>query len=456
MRILYFHQHFTTPKGASGTRSYEFARALVARGHQVTMVCGANDASKLGVENTATQPAAVTRGTVDGIDVIALPVAYSNRDGLAKRALVFAKFALRSAAVALREPCEIVFATSTPLTAAIPGVLAKLFRRKPFVFEVRDLWPELPRALGLKNPFLLAAMSLLEWLAYHAADKLIGLSPGIVEGIRRRAPKATPVAMIPNGCDLDLFKPQRTVGGCGFPQAVEEAGRLGNPGAHLAVHEADCTTSGLPSACESRSDSTSPFRFNAERSPFIAGFTGAHGIANGLDAVLDAAAVLKKRGDTRIQFHFIGDGNCKDSLVERARREQLDNCVFTPPVPKTRLADITAALDCGLMVLKDVPAFYYGTSPNKFFDYIAAGVPVFNNYPGWLADMINATGCGIAVPPGDAEAFADALQRLAAAPDGNARMRTAARGLAEREFSREKLSEEFGAFLTKIGVEDRT
>jgi glycosyltransferase involved in cell wall biosynthesis len=402
MRILYFHQHFCTPKGASGTRSYEFARALVARGHQVTMVCGTNQIASAGLPPPAAGAGGVARGAVDGIDVIALPVAYSNRDGIAKRVLLFARFALRSAAIALREPCDLVFATSTPLTAAIPGIFAKWFRRKPFVFEVRDLWPELPRALGMKNPFLLAVMRLLEWLAYHAADALVGLSPGIVEGIRRRAPAKTLVVMVPNGCDLELFSPARR-------------GKITAPG----VAEGD----------------------------FVAGFTGAHGAANGLDAALDAAAVLKRRGAARVKLLFVGDGNRKDALVERARREGLDNCVFLPPVPKTELAALTASFDCGLMLLKNIPAFYHGTSPNKFFDYIAAGIPVLNNYPGWLAGLIGSAGCGEVVPPDSPEQFADALLRLAGSPDDNASMRAAARALAARDFAREKLAAAWCDFI---------
>jgi glycosyltransferase involved in cell wall biosynthesis len=426
MRVLYFHQHFTTPKGATGTRSYEFARALVKRGHEVVMVCGNNQIAKLGLETatpasttpTSTAPAAAgktVRGFVDGIEVIALPVGYSNRDGVAKRLLAFVQFAIRSVLVALREPCDLAFATSTPLSAAIPGIFAKLFRRKPFVFEVRDLWPELPRAIGLKNPFLLAAMSALEWTAYHAADRLIGLSLGIVEGIRRRAPAKTPIALIPNGCDLDLFKPQ--------------------------------TETEPPTPAPASAPTSAP----ASRT-FTAGFTGAHGLANGLEAVLAAAAVLKKRGANHIRFLFVGDGNRKDALVAQAREQQLDNCEFLPPVPKTELAKITASLDCGLMVLKNIRAFYYGTSPNKFFDYIAAGVPVLNNYPGWLADLITAHNCGTAVPPDDPEAFAAALETLAAAPDRNASMRQNARHLAETQFNRQTLATDFCDFLEAQGT----
>lgn len=402
MRILYFHQHFSTPQGASGTRSYEFARALIARGHQVTMVCGSNQLAKLGLSLEAGK--SVARGVVDGINVIALPVSYSNRDSIARRAWIFAKFALRSIGIALREPCDLVFATSTPLTAAIPGIFAKLFRRKPFVFEVRDLWPELPRALGMRNPFLLGAMSLLEWSGYRFASGLVGLSPGIVAGIRERAPRTTPVAMIPNGCDLELFKPELRQ--------------------KLSVEGINATD-------------------------FVAGFTGAHGIANGLEAVLAAAAVLKKRGENRIKFLFVGDGNRKDAIMAQAKQDGLDNCIFLPPVPKTGLVKITTSLDCGLMVLKNVPAFYYGTSPNKFFDYIASGIPVVNNYPGWLADMINDTGCGLAVPPDDPEKLANALVKLADATDDNAAPRRAARQLAELNFSREKLALAFCEFVEK-------
>jgi glycosyltransferase involved in cell wall biosynthesis len=402
------------------------------------MICGASDTAQTGLApsptagSTVRRSTAAVRGIVDGIDVIALPVPYSNRDGLARRALVFTRFALRALAAALREPCDLVFATSTPLTAAIPGVAAKWFRRKPFVFEVRDLWPELPRAMGLKNPFLLGVMSLLEWLGYHAADGVVGLSPGIVEGIRKRAPRKTPVVMVPNGCDLELFKPAE------MPATTA-----------LAATTLPVATS-TPTSTSTATTPLSAVFPGIQPGDFVAGFTGAHGPANGLDAVLDAAAALKRRGPNRIKLLFVGDGKSKAALVERARREGLDNCVFAGPVAKTALAGITAALDCGLMVLKDVPAFYRGTSPNKFFDYIAAGVPVLNNYPGWLAGMVADNACGVVVAPGDADAFADALLQLAAAPDGNAAMRRASRALAEREFSREKLASEFCGFLETL------
>ncbi len=396
MRLLYFHQHFATPQGSSGTRSYEFARALIARGHQVTMICGSHKLS--GLDLPYDEAKGWHRGNVDGIDVISLPLAYSNRDSLFRRGWTFLRFALRSVRLALELDCDLVFATSTPITAVIPGLAATWLRGKPFVFEVRDLWPELPRALGLRNPFLLGGMSLLEFLGYRSAAACIGLSPGIVEGILSRADERLPVAMIPNGSDLELFHPAKRA-------------KLALPG----IGPDD----------------------------FVAGFTGAHGIANGLDALLDVATELKRRGDTRVKLAFIGDGKEKERLAARAAELGLANCLFFPPVPKSELGAITASLDCGLMVLKDIPAFYRGTSPNKFFDYIAAGIPVVNNYPGWLAGLITEHHCGIVVPPGNVAAFADALQSLAADPAGRRSMGAAARALAEKEFARPLLANRF-------------
>lgn len=370
----------------------------------MTVVCGAHAHSGLELPYDAGR--GWHRGDVDGIDVISLPLAYTNRDSLLRRGWTFLRFALRSVGLALRRDYDLAFATSTPITAVIPGLAAKWFRGKPFVFEVRDLWPELPRALGLRNPFVLGGMSLLEFLGYRCADACVGLSPGIVEGIRARSDERLPVAMIPNGCDLEVFHPSKR-------------DKLTLPG----IGPDD----------------------------FVAGFTGAHGVANGLDALLDVAAELKRRGDVRVKLVFIGDGNEKERLAAAAAGRGLSNCFFFPPVPKAELGAITASLDCGLMVLKDIPAFYRGTSPNKFFDYLAAGIPVVNNYPGWLAGLIEEHRCGIVVPPGDAPAFADALQRLAADAAGRRAMGVAARALGEKEFARPLLADRFVATLEAVG-----
>lgn len=404
MKILYFHQHFTTPTIGGGTRSYEFARKLIEKGHKVTIVCGKT--AELSLAETKNKY--ISRGVVDGIDVIQIQVPYSNSDGVVKRAWVFMKFALLGLKVSRKESYDLLFATSTPLTAGIPGIWMKVFspKKAKFVFEVRDLWPELPKALGLKNPILLWGMSLLEKMSYNKADGCIGLSPGICEGIKKRCVDQTkPLVMIPNGCDLSLFNPNK---------------------------KSKITLDGI------------------EEGNSIVVFTGAHGVANGLDSVLDLAGELKKREREDIKLVFIGNGKMKPYLINRAKEEKLNNCLFFPNMSKFELSNIVASADVGLMVLKNVPAFYYGTSPNKFFDYISSGLPIINNYPGWLADMINKHNCGVVVEPDDAVGFANSLIDMVDHKEISLTQSRNARSLAEKDFNRSDLSNQFVEFLESI------
>lgn len=399
MKVLYLHQYFCTPTQAGGLRSYEMAQNLIKHGHKVTMVCAERN---LGLPETKKKN--ITRGDVDGIDVIAVKATDNESLSLIQRAKSFVGFSWQCVKIAMKEDYDVVFATSTPLTIGIPGIVAKFLRRKKFIFEVRDLWPELPKALGVTNPFWILGMSLIEWMSYHAANGCIGLSPGICEGIKRRSQKNKPIEMVPNGCDLDLFKPSLKT-------------KLNLEG----VGENDK----------------------------VAIFTGAHGIANGLDAVLDAAKEVLRRERKDIKFVFIGTGTIKQSLQERVKNEHIENCLFFNPIPMVQIAGVTASATVGLMILKNVPAFYYGTSPNKFFDYISSGLPVLNNYPGWLADMIKENNCGVAVEPDNPQAFADALIYMVdEAP--LAEFSKNARALAEREFDRALLGEKFVKFFEII------
>jgi len=243
----------------------------------------------------------------------------------------------------------------------------------------------------IRNPVILGLMSTLEWCCYRSADRCIGLAPGIVDGIAKRGTPYSRIDFIPNAADVELFKP----------------------------------------------------RSNRSPGPRIqAVYAGTHGVANGLDAVLDAVGELQRRGDDRIQINMIGDGKLKSALKSRAHAERLSSVTFVDPMSKTALANILSDADVGLMIFANVPAFYYGTSPNKFFDYLASGLPVICNYPGWVSDLITEHQCGIAVPPCDPGAFASALQAIASDPARRRTMGINAQKLAKR-FDREVLADQF-------------
>jgi glycosyltransferase involved in cell wall biosynthesis len=373
------------------------------------MVCGSYRAADSGLNGPFTRGR--RQGIVDGFEVIEIDLPYSNSDSYLRRSGTFVRFALRGIQLALAENYDLVFATSTPLTAGVPATFARLIRGKHFVFEVRDLWPDLPRAMGsITNPVVLAMMSALEWLSYHTAHRLIALAPGIVDGIARRGVSRDRITMIPNGCSLDLF-------------------RMGLPGWR-------------------------PEQVGA--SDLMAVFAGTHGWANGLDALLRVASVLKQRGADTIKIVLVGDGALKGRLMQRARAERLDNVVFQDPVEKERLARLLSGADLGLQILANVPQFYYGTSPNKFFDYLAAGLPVATNYPGWIADLIREHRIGFVVPPENPDSFADTLQCAAADRGALMAMRVRSRMLAETQFDSRKLADRFVDWLEQVGVSEKS
>jgi glycosyltransferase involved in cell wall biosynthesis len=377
---------------------------MVATGHQVTMVCGSFGAGETGLTGPFVE--GLRFGWVDGIEVYELELPYDNKQGFITRAKVFLLFALRTLRLLHRlKGADLLYATSTPLTVAVPALWARLVLRMPYVFEVRDLWPELPKAMGVvTNPTILFALGVLEWLAYRFAAACVGLSPGMVQGIKRRAPDAQ-VELIPNGCDLSLFQS----GGAAGPSA------------------------------ESRNQAAALFGgFDPNQRNLI--FAGTFGLANDLAQVLHAVRLAPElRG--RVKVHLVGDGAQRESLV--ALSEQLglqDTVKIHPSIPKEALAQTLCAFDGGLMILQPVPAFYYGTSPNKFFDYIAAGLPVVCNHPGWVADLLEEHQAGFSAD-GTIEDLSKALRDFADAPVLTLeRMRLGSGRLASR-FDRDVLVE---------------
>ena len=178
MKILYIHQYFTTNEGFGGTRSYDISRRLVDNGHSVTVICGSDVKNGLGKVGLL-RPWRIR--WIDGIKVIICNIPYSNYMNIPARLLSFILFALFSAILALKERnIDLVFASSTPLTVSIPGVLASKLRKKPYIFEVRDLWPEDLVAAGRMKEGGIGhrVQSLMERISYANANNIILVSKG--------------------------------------------------------------------------------------------------------------------------------------------------------------------------------------------------------------------------------------------------------------------------------------
>jgi glycosyltransferase involved in cell wall biosynthesis len=367
MRILYLHQFFITRAGGGGTRSYEFARRFVERGHGVRMVTAGEG----------------TR-TVDGIEVVGVSGAYSDymqATALSntRRMLAFGRFALGATLTSLRGPRpDVIYATSPPLTMALPALVAAARWRAPLVFEVRDLWPEAPIQMGaLRNRLAQRLARAVERFVYSRSTRLIALSPGI-----RAALPLDKAELVPNSADLDLFEP----------------GSRGE----------------LPSERDGA---------------LVVSYFGAMGEANDLTAAVEAARLLPE-----VRFVLMGDGKRRQEL----ERSAPPNVEFRRGT-KADVARLAAESAACLTLFKDVPVLATN-SPNKLFDTFAAGRPAIVNMDGWMRELVERNDAGVYVRAGDAANLAEKVAWLRDHPDEAARMGANARALAEREFDRDELA----------------
>ncbi|CAK8723810.1 Glycosyltransferase involved in cell wall bisynthesis [Candidatus Electrothrix aarhusensis] len=386
---------------SGSTRSYEMARRLVAKGHDVTIITSwRKDDGRKGW--FATKEA--------GINVYWLPVPYSNHMSYSKRINAFIKFALGASCKAASITADIVFATSTPLTIALPGVYTSWCKKIPMIFEVRDLWPAIPISMGaLRNPLLRLAARRLEQFAYRHSAHIVALSPGMRTGVNNTGYPLDKITVIPNCSDLDLFNPIN---------ADASQFRLTHP--ELAEH------------------------------PLIV-YPGTIGIINGVKYLPRIAAEARKL-KFDCQFVVVGDGKEKMLVQEEARKLGVlhGNFHIYSPVSKTEMANILAAADLMLSLFIDLDVMW-ANSANKFFDALASGTPVGINYQGWQADLLEEYGAGIILPANDAQASARLLSEFIGNSKRLRQTGLAARKLAEDKFNRDRLADELEQILTQHG-----
>jgi glycosyltransferase involved in cell wall biosynthesis len=302
----------------------------------------------------------------------------------------------------------LIFATSTPLTIILPAVVAAR-RRAPIVFEVRDLWPEMPIAIGaIKGRASIRVARRLERFAYHGSAHIIALSPGIRDGILATGVPVERITVIPNAADLDLFA---------VDAAHARRWRAAQPG--------------------------------LDHRPMVL-YCGTIGLVNDVTYLVEIAAAARRIAP-EIAFVVIGDG--AEARKVRDRAEHLgvlgQNLLLLPPIPKDEVPLAFAAATVSTSLFAPIPEME-GNSANKFFDGLASGTPVAINYGGWQQELLEAHGAGIRLPACDPSQAAHLLAELIADPARRERMGRGARELAEREFDRDALTARLAEVLREV------
>jgi glycosyltransferase involved in cell wall biosynthesis len=387
VRILYFYQYFTTPKGSWSTRVYEFTRRWVKAGDTVTVVTSVYDKSDL-------KPAGfISRFDIEGIDVRVINVRLSNKHGVFFRLLTFLAYALVACWYALTKPADVVVASSGPITVGLPGLLARYARRLPLVFEVRDLWPEGAIQLGvLRNPVVIAAARFFEKRCYRAASRVVALSDGMADWIRSNHGVPN-VDVVPNASDNELF---------------------GNPKMNGP----------LPAWTQGRK---------------LVLYTGTIGLMDDCRQIVLMAEQLQARGEKDIEIVLLGDGKERAELEGYAQLAGLKHIHFLGMVTKKEVASWLRRASCALLAFRDVPCMDT-VSPNKMFDAFAAGIPVVQATQGWIKQLLEREQCGLTVASGDAGALAEAVRSVAQDDGLRARLAANAGRVARELFDRDVLA----------------
>ena len=366
MRIVVVNQYAVPPSEPGGTRHYALAAELAARGHEVVLITGNRNYSSGAILGPTGR---LVPTAVPGVSFLRGEVPAYSGNGMARAwsMMAFAREAKRLAMEGLPWRPDIVVGSSPhPFGALAASTLARRFNA-PFVLEIRDLWPESlveGSRLGGWHPFIMLLRQ-VEWRLYRRADAIISLLEGAGGYLARFGVPAEVVAFVPNGVPLAA------------PSTGERTARDG---------------------------------------PFVALYAGAHGHMNGLETLIRAGEILERQGYAdRIRIRLVGDGPDKARLARLASAIAPKAVELLPAVRKSEMPGVLAAADTGILHLRASPVFRWGISPNKLFDYMMARLPVV------LAvsvddDPVRRSGGGLAIPPEDPRALADALIRLAELP----------------------------------------
>lgn len=367
---------------------YEMPKKWIEAGHRVSIVTSPYDKSDIKAKGF------IDKQLIDGIEVIVVNLKQSNKHALLYRAFTFISFSIISIYFALTRKYDVILCSSGPITVGLPGLFAKLFRRKKvFVFEVRDLWPDGAVQLGLiKNKRIIKLAYYFEKLCYDKADLVVTCSEGMTKSIVDRFQKKN-VLTISNACD-NLFFEER------------------DPMFELPA-------------------------WAKEKKIFI--YTGSLGLMDDCIQLLKGIALVNIPSAI---FVFIGEGKERKALEDFAKAQNIESVYFMGLIPKTEVRSWLQHAYVAFVTFGNIPMLQT-SSPNKMFDAFAAGVPIIQSTTGWIRQLLEENNCGLSVDPESPEAMAGAINQMMNEPELRDQMAAAAKHLALTDFDRAVLAERY-------------
>ena len=400
MKILIINQAFVSPDEPGHTRHYELAQYLKSLGHELVIV--ASDLNYQTGQKTVSHKGISIEQNINGIRVIRAYILPALHRSYFWRIISFFSFMFSSTWVAFTvKDVDLVMGTSPPIFQAVSAWFVAFMRRKPFLLEIRDLWPEFIVSMGVfKNPLLIRMARWLEKFLYVRATHILVNSPAYAEYIQQKNVPPLKISYIPYGTDIDMFSPQKS------GQAIRDLYNLNEK--------------------------------------FVVLYAGALGQANDIYTIINAANLLKN--ELNILFVLFGDGKEKTNLINEARRLGLQNIRFAGVIPKKEMPEVLAAAEVCMAILQDV-AMFRTTYPNKVFDYMAAGKATVLVIDGVIRRVIEEADGGVFVQPGDATALAQAVLHISQNPERLMEMgKNARQYLVQHLDRREKLAETLHLF----------
>lgn len=403
MKILLINQAFVSPDEPGHTRHFEFAQYLKSQGHELIIV--ASDTNYQTGERTVTRSGLYTEQNIQGIRVLRSYIYPGLHKSFFWRIVSFLSFMIVSVWTSLHAgPIDVVLGTSPPIFQAVSAWFVAFLRRKPFILEVRDLWPVFAVDMGvLKNPVLIALSKWLEHFLYARAKHILVNSPAYVDYLISQGIKKEKISFIAYGADIQMFSPSID----GTPLRKE-----------LGIDD-----------------------------KFVAVYAGALGLANNIDVIIRAAERLRDQPD--IQFVFFGDGKERKALIADVEKRGLTNVLFAGTRPKNEMPVVIRAADVCIAILKDIPMFRT-TYPNKVFDYMAAERPTLLAIGGVIQQVIEDSQGGTYIEPGNDLALANAVRDMYQNREATQAMGKNARAYVVEHFDRETKLNETLALFTKI------